>query len=130
MLAKIDFAFVAKVNVSNLDRSVRWYEENLDMKEDGSFATDTWRQLNLPGLRRVAFGLNLSSDTGTSTAVATIVVDDIESAREALVAKGVEVGPIQQFGNVQMCYFRDPDSNRLGFRQNAPDQPRVAEIGA
>ena len=105
------------------------YEKNLGLKEDTRFKTQTWRQLNFPGISRVAIGLNHSSDAGTSTAVATIVVDDIEEARKALIKNGVDVGPVLQFGDVKMCYFRDPDCNRLGFRQNAPTQPKAVEIG-
>ena len=40
-----------------------------------------------------------------------LVVDDIGAAREALVARGVAVGEVTDFGGVKYAEFRDPDGN-------------------
>lgn len=123
-----EYAFVAKVNVSNIDQSVAWYEK-LGMREDKRFRESTWAQMNFNGLRQVAIGLNLSGDTGTDTSVSTIVVDDIEKARQYLLGQGIAVGEIASYDGVKMCYFRDPDCNRLGLRQNPPSRPCACECG-
>lgn len=124
-----EYAFVAKVNVQDLDNSVKWYE-NLGMKEDPRYRVNTtWRQMNFPNMPRIAIGLNKSSDTGTDTSVATIVVNDITKARQYLVNKHVDVSPIQDYDGVKLCYFRDPDCNRLGLRQNPHGHPNAEKIG-
>ena len=40
-----------------------------------------------------------------------LVVADIETAREALVKRGVEVGEITDVQGVKYSYFSDPDGN-------------------
>jgi catechol 2,3-dioxygenase-like lactoylglutathione lyase family enzyme len=40
-----------------------------------------------------------------------LVVADIEAAREKLVQRGVEVGPVEDLGGVYYAYFADPDGN-------------------
>ena len=40
-----------------------------------------------------------------------LVVADIETAREALVKRGVEVGEITDFKSVKYAGFSDPDGN-------------------
>jgi catechol 2,3-dioxygenase-like lactoylglutathione lyase family enzyme len=40
-----------------------------------------------------------------------LVVSDIEGARETLVARGVDVGPVQDMGGVYYAFFADPDGN-------------------
>ncbi|MFC4530060.1 VOC family protein [Sphaerisporangium dianthi] len=40
-----------------------------------------------------------------------LVVSDIEEARAALIARGTEVGPVEDMGGVYYAYFADPDGN-------------------
>jgi predicted enzyme related to lactoylglutathione lyase len=40
-----------------------------------------------------------------------LVVADIEAAREQLVERGVDVGPVEDLGGVYYAYFADPDGN-------------------
>ena len=40
-----------------------------------------------------------------------LVVADIEAARDKLVERGVEVGPVEDLGGVYYAYFADPDGN-------------------
>ncbi|HSL83914.1 MAG TPA: VOC family protein [Thermoanaerobaculia bacterium] len=124
------YAVVSKVNVSNLDSSVSWYEKNLDLKLNAAFNTPTWRQLNAPGIKQFAVGLNQGGATGTGGAALTFVVTDIKKARQELIDKGVDVGPIDEPGlGVLLAFFKDPDGNSLGLRQNPPNQPGPEEIG-
>jgi len=123
-----DYGFVAKVDVSDLDASTDWYERKLGLMLDERYSTPTWRQFSLPGISRTAIGLNLNPAGGGSRgAVSTFVVVDIAAARRSLLAQGVAVGPIVDVGHgVLLCFFKDPDSNSLGLRQNSKGQPKPA----
>ena len=113
-----EYAFVAKVNVSDLDLAVAWYER-IGLVLNPDFQTPTWRQMIDPNDPNVNIGLNLDAqNTGTAGAVSTFVVVDIVAARDALIAVGVNVGPISVYPPVHMCFFNDPDGNMLGLRQN------------
>jgi predicted lactoylglutathione lyase len=39
------------------------------------------------------------------------VVADIEATRQALIGRGVDVGPVQDMGGVLYAWFADPDGN-------------------
>lgn len=126
------YAFVEKVEVSNMDQSVDWYTSKLDLVVDPRFTSNpSWRQLNMPGLPRVAMGLSATTHTPSSGgAVATFVVADIQAARQTLIDRGVDVSPIQDVGQgVLLAFFNDPDGNGLGLRQNSPSEPGPAEVG-
>ena len=117
-----EYAFVAKVDVSDLNASFQWYETKLGLVPDPKFNTPTWMQLQLPGISNVAIGLNLSpTGVGTGGAVSTFVVQDITTARNGLIEQGISVGPIIKASTfVLLCFFKDPDGNMLGLRQNLP----------
>jgi predicted enzyme related to lactoylglutathione lyase len=40
-----------------------------------------------------------------------LVVADIEAAREELIGRGIEVGPVEDMGGVYYAAFADPDGN-------------------
>ena len=133
-LNKLDgeYAIVDKVDVSNLADSVSWYTDKLGMTVDTRFRVPgSWEQLNFPNIPRMALGLNNNaSGVGTGGQVTTIVVTDIVATRDDLMAKGVEVGPIEEPGDgVQLAFFKDPDENQLGLRQNPSSHPSVSLIG-
>jgi glyoxylase I family protein len=134
MLSQIqgEYAFVAKVNVSDLDKSVKWYVDKLGLQEDTRFRTDTWRQFNLPGIPRVAIGLNkpVKEEEGTGGGVSTFVVDKINDTYDSLKEKGIDItSPADVGKGVLMCFFKDPDGNSLALRQNPSNHPKAAEIG-
>jgi predicted enzyme related to lactoylglutathione lyase len=122
-----DVNFVAKVNVSNLAASSEWYAKKLGLVHDPKFDTPNWQQLNLPGRKGVAIGLNLdAAKVGTGGATATFVVKDIEKEQKALIKKGVNVGVVMPVGEgVCLAFFADPDGNELGLRQNGCKIPKA-----
>jgi glyoxylase I family protein len=124
-----EHAFVSKVDVSDLDIGSAFYGKTLGLTPDDKFNTPTWRQFRV--FPRLAIGLNLNpSGIGTGGAVATLVVDNIAQARTNLIEKGVKAGPIIDVGHgVQLAFFKDPDGNSLGLRQNPPGQPKAAQVG-
>ena len=120
MLSSIgEYAVVAKVNVSNIQASLAWYVEKLGMQPAGA-ETATWAQLAFPGHTGFTVGLNLDAGhVGSGGANTTFVVRNIEAARNELISKGVDVSPISQPGDgVSLAFFKDPDGNELGLRQN------------
>lgn len=126
-----EYGFVAKVDVSDLDASANWYESKLGLIPDPRYDTATWRQFNLPGITLSAIGLNRNAaGVGSGGAVSTFVVNDITAARASLIEQGIPVGPITDVGSgVLLCFFKDPDGNSLGLRQNSPDHPKASQIG-
>lgn len=127
-----DFGLVLKVNVSDLEKSVHWYSEKLGFVHNPRYdVPGWWAQLTIPELRNTAVGLNFDAGkVGTGGGETTFVVADIERARDALIAKGVDVGPIQTVPTgVKLANFHDPDGNALGLRQNPHHMPQMWQDG-
>lgn len=115
-----DFSTVIKIDVSNLSRSEKWYAECLGLKVDEHFNAATWRQMIVPGPGNMAFGLLLNPE-GVKEGIkrATFVVKNIEKSRAALIENGVDVDDIITLDDwVRLAFFRDPDGNVFGLRQN------------
>jgi glyoxylase I family protein len=127
-----EYAFVAKVNVSNMDASAEWYVSKLDLVLDPRYLKNpSWKQLNTPGIPRFAIGLNLDAkNVGTAGAAATFVVAHIDAARDELRSRGVEVDKILDVGQgVKLASFKDLDKNALMLRQNSPTEPLPSALG-
>ncbi|MEH2394762.1 MAG: VOC family protein [Nostoc sp.] len=114
-----EYSFVTKLDVTNLEASVEWYKDKLGLVPESKYDTPGWRQLSIPDIGNFAIGLNLSNSVVAGSAVSTFVVNNIVAARQSLIEKGVEVGPITDVGHgVQLSVFKDIDGNLLGLRQN------------
>jgi glyoxylase I family protein len=113
-----DYSFVAKINVADLEESASWYEKCLGFERNRSFDTESWTQMRTH-VDSVEIGLFKSTPSGTGKGVLTIVVNNIEEARQSLINAGVDVKPIQQPSpKVKFASFQDLDGNSLGLRQN------------
>jgi len=107
---------LVQVPVSDLDRAIEFYAERLGFVLEVDVAPAPgvrFVQLTPPGS---ACSISLA-EKGDGDAESGrlknlhLVVADIEAARDALVAKGVEVQPIVDHGGVLWAYFSDPDGN-------------------
>jgi len=115
-----EYGFIVKVDVTDLEKSLEWYKNKLGFQLDKRYSAGSWRQLTLSSLPNTALGLHLNPDgAGLGGKKATFVVTDIEAARNGLVGAGVDVDEIVQLGDwVKIAFFRDPDGNVFGIRQN------------
>ena len=105
------------VPVSDVDRARAFYEQAGFYLEVDTRPTDTMRvvQFTPPGSAcSFVFGTGMSDITDMkpgSVKGLHLVVADINTAREALVKRGVEVGEITDFKSVKYAGFSDPDGN-------------------
>ncbi|HNP62555.1 MAG TPA: RnfH family protein [Woeseiaceae bacterium] len=122
-----DYGFVVKVDVTDLDRSLAWYQDKLGFKLDDKHSAGSWRQLTLDALPNTALGLYLNPDgAGLGGKKVTFVVTDIKAVREGLVSNGVDVDEIVELGDwVKLAFFRDPDENVFGIRENLTAKTKV-----
>lgn len=115
-----EFSTVIKVDVSDIENSLWWYSEKLGLEYEKLFSGGNWQQLKVPGRNDLSIGLLPSSNGAViGTKKATFVVENIETSRDALLQNGVEVGEIEMIGEwVKLAFFKDPDGNVFGLRQN------------
>jgi catechol 2,3-dioxygenase-like lactoylglutathione lyase family enzyme len=101
---------VVVIPVSDVDRAKRFYE-SLGWRLDADIAAgDDFRivQLTAPGSGcSIQFGTNLTSAAPASAQGLYLIVSDIEAARSALAARGVEVGDVFHEG-APGARFHDP----------------------
>ncbi len=117
---------VVVVPVSDVDRAKKFYSEQLGFNVDVDHQpNDQYRvvQLTPPGSAcSVTIGNGLSKMEPGSLQGLQLCVTDIEAARAELVARGVDVSPIQHFEGGTMVegrgepwnsfiFFSDPDGN-------------------
>ncbi|NER33653.1 MAG: VOC family protein [Oscillatoria sp. SIO1A7] len=113
-----------RFNVSDLDYSIYWYQENLGL-EIGAYYGD-YAELFYPesACPSTDIGLSEGEADGSNKATATIVVSDILKAQRALQTPSTPI--CDAGGGVGLTFFCDPDNNSLAFRQNGYDGPSVA----
>jgi len=103
-----------QVPVRDVDRALAFYTEQLGFTCDVDVRPAPhvrFVQLTPPG-SACSISLTATGDQPPGSLRALhLVVADIEAARAALVAKGVDVQPIVDHGGVLWAYFTDPDGN-------------------
>jgi len=118
--------YVYRVNVSDVKQTLKLYRDILGMELD-KLATDCppsprekcWLEFRDRRNSRSRIGAFVSPNTGTGSAVITIVVRDVYTARNYLESKGIEVRPVQEVGKrVRLAFFSDFDGNNLAIRDD------------
>ncbi|MET9226038.1 VOC family protein [Lentzea sp. NPDC003310] len=115
---------VIVVPVSDLDRSKRFYEEQLGFKvdHDTTFNEDARvLQLTPPGSGcSIVMGKGIVKGEPGSLKGVQLVVSDLEKARAQLVERGVEVGEIVRMNEADggsFLFFDDPDGNSWAVQE-------------
>ena len=115
------------VPVSDVHRAKAFYTEQAGFNADHDHTVgDGMRfvQLTPPGSAcSIAIGSGLTDAPPGSAPNLQLVVVDIEAARAELVARGVDVGDVQDFPWGRFVFFQDPDGNRWSVQQLPPRPP-------
>ena len=115
------------VPVSDVDRARAFYEKAGFQLEVDTQPTDTMRvvQLTPPGSAcSIVFGTGMGEITEMkpgSVKGLHLVVADIDTARSALVKRGLEVGEITDISGVKYAGFSDPDGNLWLIQEFPPE---------
>ena len=113
------------VPVADVDRAKAFYVEQVGFNTDHDTKFgDTGRvvQLTPPGSAcSIVIGTGLgeiSRMTPGSVKALHLVVADIGTARETLVARGIDVSQVEDHGRgVKMAHFHDPDGNSWALQE-------------
>jgi CreA protein len=118
-VSKIEYGgtLVCSINVSDLDRSVRWYERGLGFEEIYRMNDYGWCEMRSP-VDGVTIGLQRTeSGFGPRGATLAFRVEDIEAAREHLQSIGArfdgDIVVIPGEDGVRLANFFDSDGNPL-----------------
>jgi predicted enzyme related to lactoylglutathione lyase len=115
---------LVQVPVSDVDAAKSFYTEKAGFNADVDFTvSDEIRfvQLTPPGsAASIAIGTGLSQMTPGSVEGLQLVVDDVETARDELIGRGVEASDVQVFPWGSFVFFSDPDGNRWAVQQMPP----------
>jgi catechol 2,3-dioxygenase-like lactoylglutathione lyase family enzyme len=108
---RIDTLFIP---VKDLGKSVEWYTQTLEFglnwrNDEGGYACIDVGAVPIT-LAQIPEDKGFTPFT---KAPCNFFVQDVEKAYRSLKDKGVEVGEIDKFYQVQWFWFKDPDGNRL-----------------
>jgi CreA protein len=110
---------VISVNVSDLDKSIEWYEKALGLELHYKLDQHGWCEL-ATATKNVTIGLGQTEELKQGGVTPTFGVEDIEAARKHLESLDVKFdGDTYEIeGMVKLCTFYDPDGNPYMLAQN------------
>jgi predicted enzyme related to lactoylglutathione lyase len=113
-----------QVPVSDVDRAKAFYVERAGFvaEHDHQVSEDLrFVQLTPPGSAcSIALTAGAHQMEPGSLEGLQLVVSDVDRAREELLARGVEVGDVQEFPWGRFVFFSDPDGNGWAVQQLVP----------
>jgi CreA protein len=117
---------VGALEVADLERSLRWYEQALGFEVVHRLESWGWAELSthLPG---ITIGIGQVEKPATDGGVViTFGVRDIDKAREHLESLGTRFdGETRQIAHeVRLATFYDPDGNTFMLAQRLTESPR------
>jgi catechol 2,3-dioxygenase-like lactoylglutathione lyase family enzyme len=122
---------VIGIPVSDVDASKAFYTEQVGFQLDHDVRPAQGMrvvQMTPPGSPcSVVIGEGMPLGEPGSTKGPQLVVDDIDTARSALAARGVPISPVQQLGpegapGSRFAFFSDPDGNGWSVQELKPDR--------
>lgn len=112
---------LVQVPVSDVDRAKDFYTERAGFVLDHDHEVGggiRFVQMTPPGSgASIAIGTGLTTMAPGSVEGLQLVVTDIETARDELTARGLDVGEVQDFPWGRFLFFADPDGNRWAVQQ-------------
>jgi catechol 2,3-dioxygenase-like lactoylglutathione lyase family enzyme len=109
------------VPVSDVERAKAFYTEKAGFALDNDVTVQEglrFIQLTPPGSGcSISIGEGLTEMEPGSLEGLQLVVDDIESARDELAGRGLQVSEIQDFPWGRFVFFSDPDGNGWAVQQ-------------
>ena len=111
------------IPVADVERAKAFYEQVGFGNVHDTQVTETMRvvQLTPPGSScAIVFGTGMGPINDMSPGSIKglhLVVADMDEAREALLARGLELSEVQDFGGVLYSWFSDPDGNLWTLQQ-------------
>lgn len=106
-----------RANVTDLHKSIAWYENVLGFECLGADITDRWQYAQFKCAEGASFSIMVAEISGTSARF-NFKVDDVDTLWESLKDKVniVETIETMPYGNRKFT-IADPDGNELGFVQ-------------
>jgi predicted enzyme related to lactoylglutathione lyase len=107
---------------TDVDRSIGFYVDQVGFILDHDVSPRNGMrvvQLTPPGSAcSIVIGVGMTDPRAAPVQGLHLVVDDLDAARGALVARGVDVSPVSDMGGgVRYAYFSDPDRNSWALQQ-------------
>ncbi len=121
-----DGGLTCALKVTDLDASIKWYQEVLGFEFLYRVDEIGWCELKT-AVGNVNVGLSqVETCGGDGNAILTFGVKDIAHARKQLESRDIRFdGPTQTIeGMVKLATFFDPDGNALMFYEDLQRQPR------
>jgi catechol 2,3-dioxygenase-like lactoylglutathione lyase family enzyme len=114
-----DQQMVISVNVSDLDKSIEWYEKALGLELHYKLDQYGWCEMST-ATKHVTIGLGQTEELKQGGVTPTFGVEDIDAARKHLESQDVKFdGDTYEIeGMVKLCTFYDPDGNPYMLAQN------------
>jgi catechol 2,3-dioxygenase-like lactoylglutathione lyase family enzyme len=122
---------VIGIPVSDVDTAKAFYTEQVGFRLDHDVRPAQGMrvvQMTPPGSPcSVVIGEGMPLGEPGSTKGPQLVVDDIDTARSTLAARGVQISPIQQLGpegapGSRFAFFTDPDGNGWSVQELKPNR--------
>lgn len=113
------------IPVSDVDRAIAFYEQAGFVDKHDTQVSEAMRvvQFTPPGSPcAIVFGTGMSGISDMvpgSVKGLHLVVTSMDEAREALLARGIAVDEVQDFGGVLYASFEDPDGNLWLLQQKS-----------
>lgn len=112
------------IPVTDVDRAVAFYGETLGWSVDFNQVVSPelrFVQITPPGSAcSIAFGVGLLPAEASPLPGLQLVTPDADAAHDDLVARGIEVGPVQELAWGRFVWFDDPDGNHWAVQQLPP----------
>lgn len=115
---RYDGGLTVSLPVSNLDKAIFWYQENLGFMLKYRLDDIGWCELT-SSVDKVNVGLSVVESPNPGGATPTFGVQDIKAAAASLKSNGVRTDPdiVTIEGLVSLLTFYDQDDNSLMFYQ-------------